>query len=145
MRGQVISGHRGARGLEWGNGAVLFSGILQSKPSCTRFDPGIGRPSRAGGLGRPRSDFLSGKGAEDADTFFLKKGRRIIARSVVEDRDRIKYQPAAGELTLPKSIVDHIERGGAVPDSRGAAAANLAMTPPVIDTNTPIEIGAVHD
>src|SRR5215470_1329488 len=81
------------------------------------------------------------------DTIFLKNGRRIIALNVVEEGNRVKYQTAAGELTLPKSIVDHIERGGAmpVPNAPGGAAASLAMTPPVIDRNTPIEIGAVHD
>jgi tetratricopeptide (TPR) repeat protein len=83
--------------------------------------------------------------AANGDTIFLKNGRRIIALSAVEEGDRVKYQTAAGELSLPKSIVDHIERGGAMPDSPDAAAANLAMTPPAIDTNTPIEIGAVHD
>jgi tetratricopeptide (TPR) repeat protein len=78
------------------------------------------------------------------DTIFLKNGRRIVALSVVEEGDRVKYQTAAGELSLPKSIVDHIERGGAMPDSP-AAAANLAITPPTIEASTAIEKGAVHD
>jgi len=30
-------------------------------------------------------------------------------------RHKIKYLTSAGELSLPKSIVDHVEKGGAVP------------------------------
>jgi len=47
-----------------------------------------------------------------ADTIVLKNGRRILALSILEDGDKVRYQTAAGELSLPKSIVDHIERGG---------------------------------
>ncbi len=82
------------------------------------------------------------------DTIVLKNGRRILALSVVEEGDRVKYETSAGQLSLPKSIVDHIEKGGAVPDSPGAAAANLAISPPAIeisDANTEVERGAVHD
>src|SRR5260370_37320575 len=48
-----------------------------------------------------------------ADTIVLKNGRRIAALSVVEEGDKVKYLTSAGELSLPKSIVDHIEKGGA--------------------------------
>src|SRR5271154_1195950 len=62
-----------------------------------------------------------------ADTIVLKNGRRITAFSVVEAGDKIKYESSAGELSLPKSIVDHIEKGGpvAMPGAPGADAANL--------------------
>ena len=86
--------------------------------------------------------------AARGDTIVLKNGRRILALSVVEEGDRVKYETSAGQLSLPKSIVDHIEKGGAVPDSPGAAAANLAISPPAIeisDANTEVERGAVHD
>src|SRR5258708_29463927 len=82
------------------------------------------------------------------DTIVLKNGRRILALSVVEEGDRVKYETSAGQLSLPKSIVDHIEKGGAVPDSPGAAAANLAISPPateISDATTEVERGAVHD
>jgi len=67
-------------------------------------------------------------GTAGADTIVLKNGRRIAALSVVEEGDKVKYLTSAGELSLPKSIVDHVERGGAVPmaDSPATAAANLA-------------------
>src|SRR5271170_3524565 len=88
--------------------------------------------------------------ATRADTIVLKNGRRITALNVREEGDKVKYETAAGELSLPRSIVDHIEKGGGVPmgDSPAAAAANLAITPPAMGTTsgcTEIESGAVHD
>jgi tetratricopeptide (TPR) repeat protein len=86
-----------------------------------------------------------------ADTIVLKNGRRIVANNVREEGDKVTYETSAGELSLPKSIVDHIEKGGAVPmaDSpAAAAAANLAITPPALETtsgSTEIERAAVHD
>src|SRR5437899_10416536 len=66
------------------------------------------------------------------DTIVLKNGRRIAALSAVEEGDKVKYMTSAGELSLPKSIVDHIEKGGALPmaGSPGADAANLDIAPP---------------
>ena len=84
-----------------------------------------------------------------ADTIVLKNGRRILALSVVEEGNKVRYQTEAGELSLPKSMVDHIERGGAVPmPSQSGSAASLAMAPPVTEAGPPNaaeEIGAVHD
>src|SRR5208282_5711105 len=86
-----------------------------------------------------------------ADTIVLKNGRRIVAFNVVEDGDKVRYETTAGQLSIPKSIVDHIEKGGVVPpvDSAGAAA-NLAITPPapVLEPaggGSEIERGTVHD
>ena len=85
-----------------------------------------------------------------ADTIVLKNGRRIVALSAVEEGDKVKYLTSAGELSLPKSIVDHIERSGAVliGGAPGADAANLTITPPTMEsggTFTEVEHGAVHD
>jgi tetratricopeptide (TPR) repeat protein len=82
-----------------------------------------------------------------ADTIVLKNGKRIVALSVVEDGDKVRYETAAGQLTLPRSIVDHIERGpaGAMPDSPAANAANLAIAPPVNETDAEVENATVHD
>src|SRR6266851_9550750 len=76
--------------------------------------------------------FLSAPAA--ADTIVLRNGRRILALSAYEDGDKVRYQTSAGELSLPKSIVDHIEKGGAVPmaNTLGVAAANLAIAPPTM-------------
>ena len=92
-----------------------------------------------------------GGATASADTIVLKNGRRILAFNVVEAGEKIRYETNAGELSLPKSIVDHIEKGGAVPmgGSGGANAANLAITPPAMDaaggSGGEIEHRAVHD
>jgi tetratricopeptide (TPR) repeat protein len=93
---------------------------------------------------------VSGRAA--ADTIVLKNGRRIIALSAVEEGDKVKYLTSAGELSLPKSIVDHIEKGGSVPmaGSPGADAANLDIAPPTAQPigggdSDAIERAAVHD
>src|SRR5882672_7591290 len=95
---------------------------------------------------------LSMSGRAAADTIVLKNGRRIIALNAVEEGDKVKYLTSAGELSLPKSIVDHIEKGGAVPmaGSPGADAANLAIAPPAGQPigggdSDAIERAAVHD
>jgi tetratricopeptide (TPR) repeat protein len=85
-----------------------------------------------------------------ADTIVLKNGRRIVALSVVEEGDKVRYQTSAGELSLPKSIVDHIEKGGTVLlDAPGGGVANLGITPPAMDVGvgggSEIERAAVHD
>jgi tetratricopeptide (TPR) repeat protein len=94
--------------------------------------------------------FTSARAA--ADTIVLKNGRRITAMSVVEEGDKVKYLTSAGELSLPKSIVDHIEKNGSVPmgGSSGSDAANLALAPPETQpigggVSEEIEHGAVHD
>jgi len=85
-----------------------------------------------------------------ADTIVLKNGRRIVADSVVVDGDKVRYLTVAGELVLPKSMVDHIEKGGArqMPGSATTGAANLNITPPSLEpskANAAAENGAVHD
>src|SRR5580700_10766016 len=82
-----------------------------------------------------------------ADTIVLKNGRRIVVLTVVEEGDKVRYQTAAGELSLPKSIVDHIERGTSVPmpESRAASASNMVITPPSMEASAEIEKAAVHD
>src|SRR5260370_30375679 len=93
---------------------------------------------------------LGMSGGAAADTIVLKNGGRITALSAVEEGDKVKYVTSAGELSLPKSIVDHIEKGGMVSmaGTPGADAANLTITPPAMEatgTFTEVEHGAVHD
>jgi tetratricopeptide (TPR) repeat protein len=93
---------------------------------------------------------LLGTAEARADKIVLKNGRTIVAYSVVEDGDKIRYETRAGQLSLPKSIVDHIERGGLMPmmDSPASAAANLQVNPPEMEPNADsaeIDHGAVHD
>ncbi|MBI4463793.1 MAG: hypothetical protein HY647_03715 [Acidobacteria bacterium] len=51
-----------------------------------------------------------------ADTIVLKNGRRIIAESVFEEGDKVVYEDETGRVSLPTSLVERVERGGAVPD-----------------------------
>ena len=84
------------------------------------------------------------------DKIVLKNGRQIVAYHVVEDGDKVRYQTSAGELSIPKAIVDHIEKGGLMPvmESPATAAANLSMPPPAMETTangSEIDQAAVHD
>jgi tetratricopeptide (TPR) repeat protein len=95
---------------------------------------------------------LSMSGRAAGDTIVLKNGRRIIALSAFEEGDKVKYLTSAGELSLPKSIVDHIEKGGSAPmaGSPGADAANLDIAPPAAQpigggNSDALEHSAVHD
>ena len=88
--------------------------------------------------------------AARADKIVLKNGRQIVAYNVSEDGDKIRYETSAGELSIPKSIVDHIEKGGLMPvmESPAAAAANLNMAPPPMEATgnaAGIDHAAVHD
>jgi len=88
--------------------------------------------------------------AAHADKIVLKNGRRISAISAKVVGDKVTYETSSGELSLPKSIVDHIEKGGDVPmgNSPAAAASSLAITPPTMGEpsgGSEIESGAVHD
>lgn len=92
---------------------------------------------------------LAATGAK-ADTIVLKNGRRIRALSAKIVGDKVTYETPAGELSLPKSIVDHIEKGGSegMGDTPTAAAASLAITPPAMEApsaSSGVESGAVHD
>ncbi len=85
-----------------------------------------------------------------ADKIVLKNGRMIVASNVVEDGDKIRYDTPAGQLSLPKSIVDHVEKGGLMPmaESPAAVAASMNIAPPAMEPNAStaeIDHGAVHD
>src|SRR2546429_8905561 len=75
---------------------------------------------------------LSVSGRAVADTIVLRNGRRIMALSAGEEGDKGKYLTPAGELSLPKSIVDHIGKGEAPPLAGWprADAAKLDIAPP---------------
>ena len=66
----------------------------------------------------------------DADTIVLKNGHKIVALSVTIEGDKVHYETRNGTLTLPKSIVDHIDKGA--PGSFAAEAANFAMGAPAL-------------
>ncbi len=93
---------------------------------------------------------LIGEMQARADEIVLKNGRKIRAYNVVEVGDKIQYETSAGQLSIPKSIVDHIEKGGLMPmgESPAAAAARLNMAPPEAEAtaiSTEIDQAVVHD
>jgi len=63
-----------------------------------------------------------------ADTIVLKSGRRIYADSVQERNGRVEYSIGDNTMSIPRSIVASIEKGGAAPP---AAASAAALDPPV--------------
>lgn len=64
-----------------------------------------------------------------ADTIVLKNGRRIHARNVQETEDRVYYEIPAGRISLPKSIVERIERDGSGPDWTSRERARASELP----------------
>jgi tetratricopeptide (TPR) repeat protein len=52
-----------------------------------------------------------------ADTILLKNGRRIVAEKVTEEAGRVVYVTEGGRMvmSLPRSVVERIERDGALP------------------------------
>ena len=85
-----------------------------------------------------------------ADKIVLKNGRKIIASNVTEDANKVYYETSAGQLSIPKSIVDHIEKGlTPVMGSPAAEAANLPIAAPPAEPATAdaaeIDSAAVHD
>ena len=87
--------------------------------------------------------------ARGSDTIVLKNGKRIVALSAVIEGDKVRYETTAGSLTLPKSIVDHIEKGnGVAAESAGTSAGGLTITPPAMESaanKSEIERNTVHD
>ncbi len=67
---------------------------------------------------------------------------------MVEEKDKFAYESAAGRLSLPKSIIDHVEYDGAVPLEPGKSfSAPPALAPEANLARADDEIGraTVHD
>jgi Tfp pilus assembly protein PilF len=71
-----------------------------------------------------------------ADTIVLKNGRRIQATDVVQEGDRVSFETSAGRLSLPRSSVDHIDRGGST-DMAASAAGGAPDATSVISSSSP--------
>src|SRR3974390_2540545 len=85
-----------------------------------------------------------------ADKIVLKNGRKILAANVTEDANKVYYETSAGQLSIPKSIVDHIEKGlTPMMNSPAAEAANLSIAPPTAEPAVAdaaeMDSAAVHD
>lgn len=68
-----------------------------------------------------------------ADTIVLKNGRRIVASSVTEDGDRVRYETPAGSMSIPKSIVARIDRDGLGYSAASSASSEPPVSAPHVD------------
>jgi tetratricopeptide (TPR) repeat protein len=94
--------------------------------------------------------------AAHPDTIVLKNGRRMVVESAKESGDRVIAETAAGEISLPKSLVERIEHtSDAAPapaaqaTSADPAADKIAIAPPAAQMETPpdpeVVRNAIHD
>lgn len=58
-----------------------------------------------------------------ADIIYLKNGRKIVVEASREDAKQVFYESAAGEIAIPRSLVDHIEKSAAPHPPTGAPPA----------------------
>lgn len=54
--------------------------------------------------------YLVGAPLAVADTIVLKNGHKIVAGKVTESNDKVVYQTPAGEMSIPRSIVERIDK-----------------------------------
>jgi tetratricopeptide (TPR) repeat protein len=62
-----------------------------------------------------------------ADTIILKNGRKIVADHVTESGGKVTYQTPAGEMSIPQSIVDRIDKDDFVYTSAASAASDTKI------------------
>lgn len=71
-----------------------------------------------------------------ADTIVLKNGRKIVASDITEADGKVTYQTPAGEMSIPQSIVDHIDKDDfsytSASDAARSAAASVHVDPAAI-------------
>ena len=68
-----------------------------------------------------------------ADTIFLRNGKSIVAEAVTETGDKIFYEGEYGRVSIPKSLVDRVEKNAARPSLR------LPSPPPAVSRERPQE------
>jgi tetratricopeptide (TPR) repeat protein len=76
--------------------------------------------------------------AAKADTIVLKNGRRIVVDSATESVDRVTGVTSAGEISLPKSMVERIEHSPVAqvtPANVNLQASSFPIAPPVQPRN----------
>ena len=95
--------------------------------------------------------------ASRADTIVLKNGRRINAESVSEEGDKVIYESEGGRVSLPKSLVERIEKndlapqisprspGANPPGATRAKALSLEISVPQKDAEGIVRDGQVDE
>jgi tetratricopeptide (TPR) repeat protein len=58
-----------------------------------------------------------------ADVIYLKNGHQIIAKVLSEGAKQVVYESGGGEISIPRSLVDHIEKGSVDSDAAPPAEA----------------------
>ena len=81
-----------------------------------------------------------------ADVIYLKNGQQIVAQVTQEDEKLIRYEAGGGEFSVPRSLVDHVEKSAApaAGPARSGREIPLPLNPPVDNT---LEAGSqvIHD
>lgn len=84
-----------------------------------------------------------------AETLHLKNGRTIWADSVRENGTRIEYEVGESSFAIPKSLVDHIDAGGAPPEysTAGGGSKSTDLPAPSAELRIASDVYAlvVHD
>jgi tetratricopeptide (TPR) repeat protein len=70
-----------------------------------------------------------------ADIIYLKNGRKIVGQVTQEDSKQVVYSIQGGELSIPRSMVDHIERSAEPP---GEQRSRRSETPPEKSREVPL-------
>jgi tetratricopeptide (TPR) repeat protein len=86
----------------------------------------------------------------NADVIYLKNGRKLVAQVTREDDKQVFYGVSGGELALPKSMVDHIEKSDApaAEPRAGGARSGREIPPPLSalpDVNVEEGSAVIHD
>jgi tetratricopeptide (TPR) repeat protein len=86
------------------------------------------------------------------DEIYLKNGRKISGAVVREDSDQVTYESGGGEFSLPKSLVDHIDRApssgsNTLPDDRPNAPRKepLTLPPHLVETSRDLSLNVVRN
>ena len=80
-----------------------------------------------------------------ADTIVLKSGRRLSATNVVEDGDHVTFETSAGRLSLPRSSVDHVERGASTDMGTGGTDGTTDASSAISSSSPPPPLAATSD
>src|SRR5579862_7529008 len=85
-----------------------------------------------------------------ADTIVLKNGRRIVAAGVTRENGKVSYETSAGQLSLPESIVERIEKDGTggLYEGPNRSTADLSLEAPPrasIAASSQVASLVVHD
>jgi peptidase MA superfamily protein/tetratricopeptide repeat protein len=80
-----------------------------------------------------------------ADTIHLKNGRRILADKVRTSGDRVEYQIGDDTFAIPRSLVDHIDAGGAPVPSASRESLPAIVPQTMIKGWEELRARVIHD